>query len=60
MIYAMQICPSTSILKTFEPVTNGSGKDSSITQRKRFKPLSNSICWSIQLTYLPSWFLISV
>lgn len=56
----MQIFPSTSILKTFEPIANGSGKDFSITQRKRFKPLSNSICWSIQLTYLPSWFLISV
>lgn len=53
----MQIFLGTSILKTFEPITNGSGKDSSVTQRKRFEPLSNSICWSIKLTHFPSWFL---
>ena len=46
-------------LKSSEPVTNSSGKGSSLIQRKRFKPLSNSICWSIQFTHLPSRFLIS-
>lgn len=47
-----------SIFKTPEPVAYGSGKLSGLIQWKSFKPLSNSISWSIHITYLPLWFLI--